>query len=54
VVGASTTLLISCWICKITRPLAFTRGVTRRITPVSRYSMLLTTGASGSITLTAD
>ncbi len=38
----------------VTKPPVLTRGVTRRITPVSKYSISLTTGASSAVTPTAD
>ena len=52
-VVVGTTSLTSCRISMVTRPPALTRGVTLRITPVSRNSTELTMGAAGSVTLTA-
>ena len=51
--AASATRLTSCAISRHTAPLTLIRGRTCRMTPVLRYSMLLTTGASTSSTLTA-
>jgi hypothetical protein len=46
--GWGTTALISCSMSMVTRPLELTRGMTFRITPVSRKRIELTMGAFGT------
>ena len=53
-VVVSTASLTSCTTSRITSPPALTRGVTVRMTPVSRWSTSLTVGASESVLLTED
>ena len=48
------TLLTSWTMSSVTRPPELTRGVTARMTPVSRYSIELTIGASAEIVLCDD